>query len=74
MGNGVNIVNGDYSCGAQGLWMENGELAYSVSEVTIASTLMEMLNSIDAIGSDLEFQSTMAAPTLLIGEMMISGN
>lgn len=74
LGNGVNIVNGDYSCGAQGLWVENGELAYPVSEVTIASTLMEMLNSIEAIGSDLEFQSTMAAPTLLIREMMISGS
>ena len=74
LGNGVNIVNGDYSCGAQGLWIENGELAFPVSEVTIAGTLMEMLNSIDAIGSDLEFQSTMAAPTLLIREMMISGN
>ncbi len=74
LGNGVNIVNGDYSCGAQGLWIENGELAYPVSEVTIASTLMEMLNSIEAIGSDLEFQSTMAAPTLLIREMMISGS
>ena len=73
LGNGVNIVNGDYSCGAQGLWIENGELAYPVSEVTIASTLMEMLNSIEAIGSDLEFQSTMAAPTLLVKEMMISG-
>ena len=74
LGNGVNIVNGDYSCGAQGLWIENGELAYPVSEVTIASTLMEMLNSIEAIGSDLEFQSTMAAPTLMIREMTISGN
>lgn len=73
LGNGVNIVNGDYSCGAQGLWIENGELAYPVSEVTIASTLMEMLNSIDAIGSDLEFQSTMAAPTLMIREMTVSG-
>ncbi|MBY0504385.1 MAG: TldD/PmbA family protein [Bryobacteraceae bacterium] len=73
LGNGVNVVNGDYSCGAQGLWIENGELAYPVSEVTIASTLMEMLNSITAIGNDLEFQSTMAAPTLLIREMTISG-
>ncbi len=73
LGNGVNIVNGDYSCGAQGLWIENGELAYPVSEVTIASTLMEMLNSIDAIGSDLEFLSTMAAPTLMIREMTVSG-
>jgi PmbA protein len=74
LGNGVNIVNGDYSCGAQGLWIENGELAFPVSEVTIASTLMEMLNSIDAIGSDLDFVSTMAAPTLMIREMTISGS
>ena len=74
LGDGVNIVNGDYSRGAQGLWIENGELAYPVSEVTIASTLMEMLNSIEAIGADLEFLSTMAAPTLMIREMTISGS
>jgi PmbA protein len=74
MGFGVNIVTGDYSRGAAGLWIENGELAYPVHEVTIASTLQEMLSGLEAIGSDLDFRGSIACPTLLIGEMMISGN
>jgi PmbA protein len=74
IGFGVNIVNGDYSRGAAGLWIENGELAYPVHEVTIASTLQEMLAGIQAIGSDLDFRGSIACPTLLIGEMMVSGN
>lgn len=73
MGFGVNVVTGDYSRGAAGLWIENGELAYAVSEVTIASTLPDMLNRIEAIGSDLEFRGSIASPTLLIGEMTVSG-
>jgi PmbA protein len=73
MGDGVNIVTGDYSCGAAGLWIENGELTHAVSEVTIASTLQEMLMGIDKIGSDLEFRGSTAAPTIGIGEMTISG-
>lgn len=74
MGHGVNVVNGDFSQGAAGMWIENGELAYPVSEVTIASTLQDMLMSIAAIGSDLEFRSSVASPTILIREMTISGN
>ena len=73
IGFGVNVVTGDYSRGAAGLWIENGELAYPVSEITIASTLQEMLMGIEAIGSDLEFRSALASPTLLIREMTISG-
>jgi PmbA protein len=73
MGDGANIVTGDYSRGAVGLWIENGELSYAVSEVTIASTLQEMLAGIDTIGSDLEFRGSVAAPTLMIGEMTVSG-
>jgi PmbA protein len=73
IGFGVNVVTGDYSRGAAGLWIENGELAYPVSEITIASTLQEMLMNIQAIGSDLEFRGALASPTLLIGEMTISG-
>ena len=69
----MNVVTGDYSRGAAGLWIENGELAYPVSEITIASTLQEMLVGIEAIGSDLEFRSALASPTLLIREMTISG-
>ena len=73
MGDGVNIVTGDYSCGAAGLWIENGELTFAVSEVTIAGTLQEMLLGIETVGSDLEFRGSTAAPTIVIKEMTISG-
>ena len=74
LGSGVNIVNGDYSRGAVGLWIEGGSLAYAVEEVTIASTLRHMLEGIQEIGSDLEFRGSVAAPTILVGEMMVSGH
>jgi PmbA protein len=73
IGSGVNTVTGDYSRGAAGLWIENGELAYPVSEITIASTLQQMLMDVAFIGSDLEFRGSVASPTLMIGEMTISG-
>ncbi len=74
MGQGVNVVNGDYSRGAAGLWIENGEIAYPVSEVTIAGNLKQMLLDIEAVGSDLVFQGSVAAPTIRIREMTISGS
>jgi PmbA protein len=73
MGFGVNIVTGDYSRGAAGMWIRNGELAFAVSEVTIAGNLKEMLLGIEAVGSDLEFRGSVAAPTLKIGEMTVGG-
>jgi PmbA protein len=73
IGSGVNIVSGDYSRGAAGLWIENGEFAYPVSEITIASTLQQMLMDIEAAGSDLEFRGSIASPTVLIREMTVSG-
>lgn len=73
IGSGVNVVTGDYSLGATGLWIENGELAYPVSEVTIAGTLQQMLMDAAMVGSDLDFRGSAAAPTLLIQEMTISG-
>ncbi len=73
MGFGVNIVTGDYSRGAAGLWIRNGELTHAVSEVTIAGNLKDMLTGIEAVGSDLEFRGSMAAPTLKIGEMTVGG-
>jgi PmbA protein len=73
MGFGVNIVTGDYSRGAAGLWIRNGELAFAVSEVTIAGNLTEMLLGLEAVGSDLEFRGSVAAPTLKIGEMTVGG-
>jgi PmbA protein len=73
IGFGVNIVTGDYSRGAAGVWVENGKLAYPVSEVTIAGTLQDMLMGLEAIGSDLEFRGSIASPTVLIREMTVSG-
>ena len=73
IGSGVNIVTGDYSRGAAGLWIENGEFAYPVSEITIASTLQRMLRDIESIGADLEFRGSVASPTLVIREMTVSG-
>jgi PmbA protein len=74
IGQTANTVNGDYSCGAAGLWIENGELAYAVSEITIAGNLKHMLMNVEQIGSDLDFRGSIAAPTILIGEMTISGH
>jgi PmbA protein len=73
IGSGVNTVTGDYSRGAVGMWIRDGELAFPVSEVTIASTLQEMLNGVAEIGSDLEFRGSVSAPTIMIGEMTVAG-
>lgn len=73
LGFGVNIVTGDYSRGAAGLWIRNGELAFAVSEVTIAGNLKDMLLGIETVGADLEFRGSVAAPTIKIGEMTVAG-
>lgn len=73
IGFGVNIVTGDYSRGAGGMWIENGELAFPVEEMTIAGNLAEMLTHIEMVGSDLEFRSALAAPTLLVSGLAVAG-
>ncbi len=73
MGWGVNMVNGDLSRGASGMWIENGELAYPVEEATIAGNLLEMLKNLVMVGSDLEFRSSRVAPTLKIENITVSG-
>ena len=73
LGFGVNLVTGDFSRGASGLWIENGELTYPVEEITIAGNLKDMLNNIVEIGSDLQFRSSLACPTLRIDGMTIAG-
>jgi PmbA protein len=73
IGFGVNIVNGDYSRGASGMWIEGGQFAFAVEEVTIAGNLAEMLNGIKLVGSDLEFRSALAAPTLLVEGLTVAG-
>jgi PmbA protein len=74
IGFGVNLVTGDYSRGASGLWIENGELAYAVEELTVAGNLKDMFQNIDMIGNDLEIRGRIAAPTLKISQMTVAGN
>jgi PmbA protein len=73
MGFGTNTVTGDYSRGAAGQWIENGELTHAVEEITIAGNLGEMLRNVTAIGSDLVFRGSVASPTLRIDGMTIAG-
>lgn len=74
IGFGINMVTGDYSRGACGFWIENGELAYPVEEITIAGNLKQMLKDIDMVGSDLVFRGRIASPTVKISEMMVAGS
>ena len=73
IGFGVNGVTGDYSRGAVGLWIENGELAYPVEEITVAGNLLDMLHAVEAVGNDLVFRDRTAAPTVMIGRMTVAG-
>ncbi|MEW6248721.1 MAG: TldD/PmbA family protein [Nitrospirota bacterium] len=74
IGFGVNMVTGDYSRGVCGFWIERGELAYPVEEITIAGNLKQMFADIEMIGSDLVFRGRIASPTIKIAEMTIAGN
>jgi PmbA protein len=74
IGFGVNIVSGNYSQGAAGIWIERGELAYPVEEITVAGNLREMLLAIDAVGNDPVPVAETFAPTVKIGKMVVSGN
>lgn len=73
IGFGVNGVTGDYSRGAAGLWIENGELTFSVEEITIAGNLLEMFHQISMVGTDLRFRTAVAAPTIKIDQMTVAG-
>jgi PmbA protein len=73
MGFGFNAITGDFSRGAGGFWIEQGQLAFPVSEVTISSNLDTMLKGIDAVGSDLVLKTSTASPTFRIDRMTISG-
>ena len=74
MGHGVNLVTGDYSVGASGLWIENGELAYPVEQITIAGNLKDIFRNVSAIGNDLEFLGVGAVPTIRIEGLTIAGS
>ena len=73
IGMGFNPVTGDYSRGAAGLWIENGEIAHPVEEVTIAGNLGDMLMNIDAIASELVWRGRVASPALRIAKMTLAG-
>ena len=74
MGQGVNIVTGDYSRGAAGFWVENGEIQYPVAEITIAGQLQNMLKNIVAVADDVEHRSNIQTGSILLDKMKISGN
>jgi PmbA protein len=73
MGFGFNAVTGDFSRGAAGFWIENGQLAYPVSEVTISLNVDQLWQSIDAVGSDLDMRTATASPTFRVAKMTVAG-
>lgn len=73
MGQGVNLVTGDYSRGASGYWVENGEIQYPVSEITVAGNLRQMFQQIEALGSDMDERSNIRNGSILVGQMTIAG-
>ncbi|MDN3653507.1 metalloprotease PmbA [Thalassotalea ponticola] len=73
MGQGVNVVTGDYSRGAAGFWVENGQIAYPVSEITIAANLKDMFKSLVLSGNDYDLRGSIKTGSLLIEQMQVSG-
>jgi len=73
MGQGVNGVTGDYSRGAAGFWIENGEIAFPVEEITIAGNLKDMYRNLEMVGDDLDVRGNIRSPSLLIGAMTLAG-
>jgi len=73
LGSGANLVTGDYSRGASGLWISGGELTYPVEEITVAGNLKEMFFNINEIASDLEFRGSVAAPTIRVDGLTVGG-
>jgi len=74
MGQGVNYVTGDYSRGASGYWVENGEIAYPVHEITIAGNLKDMFKGIEAVGADAYNYGAKTVGSILINRMKIAGS
>lgn len=74
MGQGINLVTGDYSRGASGFMIENGEIAYPVEEVTIAGNLRDMFSGLEAAGSDLDTRGNIHCGSVLIGQMTVAGS
>ena len=74
MGQGVNYVTGDYSRGASGYWVENGEIAYPVQEITIAGNLKDMFKGIDAVGADAYSFGAKTVGSILVNRMKVAGS
>lgn len=74
MGQGVNTLTGDYSRGAAGFWVENGEIQYAVDELTVAGNLAQMLPAIEAVGNDIDTRSHIRVGSILVGRMTVAGN
>ncbi|MDH3642511.1 MAG: metallopeptidase TldD-related protein, partial [Gammaproteobacteria bacterium] len=74
MGQGVNSVTGDYSRGASGFWVENGEVTYPVDEITIASNLKDMYRDVVLLGDDVDERGNIRAPSILVGAMTLAGS
>jgi PmbA protein len=74
MGQGVNIVTGDYSRGASGFWVENGEIQFPVEEITIAGNLKDMFMKILAVGNDVDLRGNTRTGSFLISDMTVAGN
>ena len=73
MGQGANTVTGDYSRGAAGFWIENGEIAHAVDELTIAGRLQDVFLAIEAVGADVDRRSHIGIGSLLVGRMTVAG-
>jgi PmbA protein len=73
LGHGTNMVTGDYSRGAAGFWVENGEIQYPVEEITIAGNLKEIFQDIQAIGNDVDVRGSKQTGSILVGNMMVAG-
>jgi PmbA protein len=74
LGQGINMVTGDYSRGAAGFWIENGEIAYAVQEITIAGNLRDMFRNVVAIGNDIVTRGSKQCGSILIERMTIAGD
>jgi PmbA protein len=73
LGRGGDPVTGDYSRGANGIWIEDGELTRPVQEMTVGGNLLQMVSALEAMGDDVEFYGALGAPTLRFGELTVSG-
>ena len=74
LGRGANTVTGDYSRGANGIWIRDGEFAEAVQEITVAGNMLDMLANIDAVGDDIDFRGSLGAPTIRFAELTVSGS